>query len=389
MSINDLVVMGGDPEFRDPLPVGQLFFPTWHEYETAMKGIFDRQYYTNHGPLVSDFESALADFLGVREVISVTNNTIGLIMVADALKLRGKVIIPSFTFAATALSLKRCGLTPVFCDISSESFFPSVKELEDTYEDDVSAVIGVHLWGSCAPISSFSEWASKKRIKIYWDSAQAFGCHVDNQPVGGNGVAEIFSFHATKVLSCAEGGCITTNNSGLADHLRNIRSSYGVKTRVDVNRTTNGRMSEFQAALGLLALGAYENNVKHNLLIRTAYQNFLKGIDGIEIVPVLGNSISNYQSLVILVDKTVFGIDRDSLLNALRAEGILARRYFLPSLHTLPQFTFGRRYHLPNTEAFQAKNIVMPIGGLISVDIVERICRLIRMIKNQGANLSA
>ena len=271
MSITNLAILGGEPEFKDPVPVGQLYFPSRELYVEKMRGIFERGHFTNHGPLLEEFEERLSSYLNVSDVICVANNTIGLIITAEALELTGGVIVPSFTFIATALSLKRCGLNPIFCDIAPNSIFPSAKELEECYNIDVSGVIGVNLWGSCAPVAEIEQWAKTKQLKVFWDSAQAFGCEINNRRVGNNGSAEVFSFHATKILSTAEGGCIATNSKELAEKMRNIRSRHGTNQQMKIKRTANACMSEFQAALGLMSLDNIDNFIKHNTTIRNKY----------------------------------------------------------------------------------------------------------------------
>ena len=381
MTITTLAILGGEPEFKIPVPVGQLYFPSRDLYAQKMKELFERQCYTNHGPQLIEFENKLASYLNVSDVICVTNNTMGLIIVAEALGLKGSVIMPSFTFIATALSLKRCGLTPVFCDIKPNSIFPSAKELEECYTHDVSGIIGVHLWGSCAPVSEIETWAEQKQLKIFWDSAQAFGCEVNNQRVGGNGSAEVFSFHATKILSTAEGGCIATNNRGLAEKMRNIRSSYGINKKVKVNRTTNARMSEMQAALGLLALEKVDEYTNYNTDMRGKYAETISSISGISLMPNIGVSKSNNQNIVLIVDAEEFGLSRDLIVKSLNEDGIMARRYFLPSLHNQSQFADGRSINLPNTDSFQRKNIAMPIGARVNDEIIERIIGILKSIQ--------
>jgi len=388
MSIKKLALFGGVPEFSKPIPVGQLYFPSWEDYESAMRGIFERQYYTNHGPLVSELERKISEFLNVKEAILVTNNTVGLMMVAEALGLSGHVIMPALTFIASGLSLVRCGLKPIFCDIAEGSIFPSINELEAANQENVSAVLGVHLWGSAANILEIENWSKQKGYRVIWDSAQAFGCKIEGGYLGIYGEAEVFSFHATKVLSCTEGGCITTNNPNLAERLRNIRSSYGTRSVMSVSRTTNARMSEMQAAIGILSLNSYQENVSYNLKIRNLYKQLIGTIPGIELLKTTGVTDSNFQSIVVIVDPNIFGVSRDRTVSALKAEGVNARRYFLPSLHTLTQFTQGRDYCLPNTDAFQASNIVLPIGAATSVETVERICNLLLSINKHRSDLN-
>src|SRR5450830_1647259 len=207
MNTTNFAFFGAKPTFDKPLPIGQLYFPSWERYEAAFKGIFERQYYNNNGPLHHELEEKLQQFLGVKHVICVSNATFGLMMVADAMELTGKVILPSFTFAASAQALTWAGLKPVFCDIDLDTHQIDIDKIEVLIDKDVSAIMGVNLWGGACNQKALIELADAHGIHLYFDSAHAFGCRVDGVAIGNFGRAEVFSFHATKILSATEGGC--------------------------------------------------------------------------------------------------------------------------------------------------------------------------------------
>lgn len=367
---------------QNTLPVGQLYWPSLHEYTEITKTIIDREYYTNHGFEAQCFERELEQFLGVKHAICVSSNTIGLIMAIEALEIEGNILVPSFTFIASALSIKRCGNNPIFADIESGSYHLSSSTIAEIIEKfDISAILGVNLWGGCAPINDIIDIARHYKIPLLWDSAQAFGCTPlgMNRLCGNYGQLEVFSFHATKVLSCGEGGCITTNNSELADRLRNIRSSYGVQKKVSVNRTTNGRMSEFQAAIGRWSLKNISKHIANNRVQRDLYIRHLSGIAGVEVFPIEGSlSIhSNCQYMAIGIDQNEFNMTRDELLDFLNHEGVLARKYFYPGLHNLSQFAMPSQPSLANTDDLCSKTLILPLGSRVNEIIISRICSLI------------
>ncbi len=187
------------------LPVGQLYFPDWDRYQTAMRGIFDRRYYTNHGPLVERLEGMLQEFLDVKHAICVTNATIGLMMAAEALDLSGKVLMPSFTFIASAQSLSWAGITPVFCDVNRRTHQIDIDKIERLLDDEVSGIMGVNLWGGACDPLSLERFSRSHNLRLYFDSAHAFGCEVGDRKIGGFGELEVFSFHATKILNATTG----------------------------------------------------------------------------------------------------------------------------------------------------------------------------------------
>lgn len=381
MKTNDFALFGAEPEFDKALPVGQLYFPSWERYEASFRGIFERQYYTNNGPLHQKLEEKLQDFLGVKHAICVSNATLGLMMVADALELSGKVILPAFTFSASVQSLTWAGLEPVFCDVDPDTHQIALDQINALIDEDVSAIMGVNLWGgSCNP-KALSELAVSNGVQLYFDSAHAFGCTVDNMPIGNFGHAEVFSFHATKILSATEGGCVCTNDNDLAARLRSIRPSYGTEKPVSIVRVANARMSEAQAAIALMSLEDFPANQKNNEHLFHLYAEQLDMIPGLHLVRPTGVSFSNYQYVVCRVNEHEFGLSRDLLIELLKAENVIARRYFYPGLHRsipyaqkLPQYLD----RLPNTDNLCASCIQFPIGALVSAQAVERICNILK-----------
>lgn len=391
MSPSTFALLGAAPAFEKQLPVGQLYFPAWERYEAAFRDIFERQYYTNQGPLTVELENRLQDFLGVRHVICVSNATIGLMMAAEAMQLRGKVILPAFTFVASAQSLSWTGIEPVFCDADPVTGQIALEQIEALIDDDVTAIMGVNLWGgACDPVA-LEALAHKHGIQLYFDSAHAFGCVVGERKIGNFGQLEVFSFHATKILSASEGGCVCTNDDTLAARLRNIRSSYGAGHAVPVIKTSNGRMSEAQAAIALMSLEDFPCNQQNNLAQFQAYTEGLRDIPGITVTPPSGVSFSNYQYLVCSVDAASFGLSRDQLVALLKAENVLARRYFYPGIHRcIPYAEQFPAYQerLPQTDELCASSMQLPIGALLTLDDIARICQLLARAQQHAGEIS-
>ena len=391
MSAVELAILGAAPAFEQSLPVGQLYFPEWSAYEAAMRGIFERQYYTNQGPLTQQLEQVLQERLGVRHAICVTNATIGLLMAADALGLRGKVITPAFSFIATSQSLTWAGLEPLFCDVDPLTHQLDPARVEELLKDnDVSAILAVNVWGDVCAHDRLLQLAERRGVPLYYDSAHAFGCAVQGRSVGNFGDLEVFSFHATKVLSAAEGGCVCTNDDELAARLRNIRSSYGAGHPVHVSRTANGRMSEAQAAIALLSLDNFAQTLERNRDIFSAYRDALAGLPGLRLIEPQAVSVTNYQYVVCEIDAECFGLSRDELQAVLRAENVLARRYFYPGIHRCTPY--DERYpqlaeRLPVTEALCTKVLQLPIGQPIDVTGARLIGQIVRTAQEQAASI--
>lgn len=388
--LRDLAILGGAPAFARTLPVGQMYFPAFEDYEAKFRDIFARQYYTNHGPLAQEFERRLEAFFGVRHVICVTNATIGLIMAAEALGLAGKVVTPSFTFIATAQALEWANLRPVFCDVDPTSHHVTPALIEPHLDDSVSAILAVNLWGGSCDQSALKALAAERNLQLFYDSAHAFGCSWNNIPIGRFGAVEVFSFHATKVLSSAEGGCLTTDDDELAKRLRNIRSSYGAGPPVSVVKTSNGRMSEAQAAIGLMSLDNFSDIVSRNEALFDLYRTGLADVAGLRLLEPVNVSRSNFQYVVVEVDDAEFGLSRDLLLKALRAENVAARRYFFPGAHRCIPWVdrSPEGGALPNTDRLCASLVQLPIGALAADGDVEKLCDLLRVIKARARDIS-
>lgn len=380
MNTTDFALFGAPPAFDKPLPIGQRYFPSQERYEAAFRGIFERQYYTEYGPLNQQLEQKLQQFLGVKHAICVTNETVGMMMVASAMGLTGKVILPGFAFIASAQSLSWAGLEPVFCDVDPDTHQIAIDQIAALIDKDVSAIMGVHLWGGACELKALAELAEAHGVQLYFDAAHAFGCSVDGVRIGNFGRAEVFSFHATKILSATEGGCICTNDDELAARLRTMRSNAGAGKPVEVTKTVNGRMSEAQAAIALMSLEDFPVNQKNNENLYQRYAAQLAKIPGLHLVKPSGVSFSNYQYVACQVDEREFGLSRDLLIALLKAENVNARRNFYPGLHRsipyaqeLPQYL----ERLPNTDSLSATCIQFPIGALVSAQSVERICEIL------------
>ena len=390
MKTTSFAIFGAKPEFDKPLPIGQLYFPSWERYEAAFRGIFERQYYNNNGPLHDELEEKLQQFLGVKHAVCVSNATLGMMMLADAMELSGKVILPSFSFAATVQSLSWTGLKPVFCDIDLDTHQIDIDRISALIDKDVSAIMGVNLWGgSCNP-KALAELAASSGVQLYFDSAHAFGCTVDGVPIGNFGRAEVFSFCATEILSATEGGCVCTNDDDLAARLRSIRPNYGPEKPVNIVRVTNSRMSEAQAAIALMSLEDFPANQKNNEYLFRLYEAQLEAIPGLHLVKPAGVSFSNYQNLVCRVNEREFGLPRDLLIDLLKAENVAAHRYYYPGLHrSLPYAQELPQYldQLPNTDSICSSTIQLPIGALVSAQCVERICNILLRAHQASAEI--
>lgn len=369
----NLAILGGPPALSQRIALGQHYFPAWDRYESAFRDIFTRQYYTNHGPLAQALETRLAQRLQVRHAMCVTNATIGLALAAQALGFRGKVVVPAFSFVNTAQSLAWADVEVEFCDVSRETGHLTPEIVEPFLKDGACGILGVNLWGDAADVEGLQQLAIRYGVPLYFDSAQGFACEVAGRPLGGFGRLEVISFHSSQILSATEGAVICTDDDGLAAHIRNIRSNYGMGRPVPVGKTGNGRLSEAQAAVALMNLDDLPELIARNRRVFEAYKALLADVPGLRLRRPQLVSASNFQNVVVEVDSRVFGLSRNALIDVLRAENI----------ETAGDRGLGARRHhvrdaLPNTAHWCGSILQLPTGAQVDEAMVERIVALIR-----------
>lgn len=387
--VDDLALFGAPPRWDSPLPVGQVYLPDWPRFEAAFRGIFDRRYFTNHGPLVRELDRRFAEHLGVGHAICVTNATVALMVAAKALDLRGKVIVPAFTFPATVQALTWAGLIPVFCDVDPATHTLSAELVEPLVDDQTSAVLGVHLWGRACDPDRLAELCARKGLTLFFDAAHAIDCTHGGRTIGGLGRLEVFSFHATKILNGAEGGCLTTNDAELANRIRTVRNFHVAESFVPVPLRINGKMSEAQAALALLGLESIRANVSRNQALHEIYRRRAEAWAGLRLVEPAAAERNNYQYCVLEV-AAACPLRRDQLFRLLRAENVLARRYFHPGVHRMPPYGSATAPGavLPVTDRLSDTLLQLPQGAMVSESDVERVCELIDFCLRHGASIA-
>jgi len=328
------------------------------------------------------FEQECARYLGVKEAVAVSSATSGLMLAVKALGLTGEVIVPSFTFTATVHSLIWNGLTPVFVDCEEGTYNIDVKEIEKKITPRTSAVMPVYIFGNPPWIKELENIAEKNNLKLIFDSAQAFGAEYGGVRVGGFGDCEVFSLSPTKVLTAIEGGLVTTNNIKLAEYLRRARD-YG-KRGEDIECVgLSARMSELHALVGLKNLGNVEKCLKTRRDLIALYQRLLKDINGISFQEVLPGNKSSGNYMVIFIDKERFGMSRDRLYEALKADNIETKKYFYPAVHMQEAYrAFRKAYEgkLPVTEKASGTGLALPLYGHMEPVIVEKVCGAIMRI---------
>lgn len=375
-----LAVFGGAPAFAEARHVGRPNLGDRARFLARLNDILDRRWLTNRGEYVIELEKRIAELVGVRNCILVCNGTVGLELLIRALDLRGEVIVPAFTFVATAHALQWQEITPVFADIDPATHCLDPVSVEAMITPRTSGIIGVHVWGRSCAVEALAEIAARRSLKLMFDAAHAFGCSHEGRMIGSFGAAEVFSFHATKILNTFEGGAIVTNDDRLAEKLRLMQNfGFAGYDRV-IYVGTNGKMSEVCAAMGLTNLESLDELIECNRRNYLGYQRQLAGIAGLRLLAYVERHRNNYQYVVVTVgDDAALG--RDELMEVLHAENVLARRYFFPGVHRMePYRSCFPHAHLllPHTEEVCRQVLILPTGTAVSGEDIAKICEVIR-----------
>lgn len=370
-----LAICGGRPRFAAPRHVGAPALPDRETLHARLDEMLDTRRLTNDGPFVKEFEQRLGRLNGGVEAVAVCNATVGMQLLAKALDLKGEVILPSFTFIATAHACLWQGLEPVFVDVERNTHTIDPACVAQQITNSTTAIIGVHLWGRMCRVRELEAIAHERGIPLIFDAAHALGCTYEGVPMGRLGTASVVSFHATKFVQGLEGGVIFTADRELAERLRLLRN-FGFQGFDNVvSLGTNAKMNEFCAAMGLGCLEALDTLVATNRANRDAYRHALDGLRGLTIYELDEQEASNFQYLIVEVDPDRCPFTRDELVAILQAENIIARRYFTPGCHrSMPYRARPRRGtdRLTVTEQLCDSLIALPTGtGVNAADISE------------------
>lgn len=382
-SSDDLAINGASPAFDQALHVGRPNIGDRQRFLSLVGEMLDRRWLSNNGPLVQEFEQRVANYLGVKHCIAMCNGTIALEIAIRALGMTGEVIIPSYTFVATAHALYWQGITPVFADIDPETHQLDPDAVRRMITSRTTGIIGVHLWGVPAPVEALQAIADKYELQLIFDAAHAFGCSHGERMVGNFGRAEVLSFHATKFFNTFEGGAVVTNEDELAETMRLMRNFGFAGFDNVIHPGTNGKMVEVCAAMGLTNLEYIDTVIEANRCNHEVYLDALADVGGVRVHQFNGQRRSNYQYVVLEVMEG--GVHRrDAILAALHAENVLARKYFWPGCHRMRPYRDlfpNAGVLLPHTQVVSDRVIVLPSGTTLPRSAPELVAGVIRHLR--------
>lgn len=379
LSRADLAINGAPPAFAEPLHVGRPVITDRDAFLARVSQVLDSQWLTNNGPMVQEFERRVAAHLGVSHCVAMCNGTIALEIAIRALELTGEVIVPSWTFIATAHSLSWQGITPVFADIDPATHNIDPAAVRQMITPRTTGIIGVHLWGRAAPVAELQQIADEHGLKLLFDAAHAFGSTLGSERIGKFGSCEVLSFHATKSFNSIEGGAVTTNDDELA-HKMQLMRNFGFSGYDNViHPGTNGKMTEVCAAMGITNLDGIDAVFEANASRHALYKAALSGIPGIGVLDYDPAEVNSRHYVVVEVDPQM-ALSRDHILATLHAENILARKYFWPGCHGMKPYRDLYPHAgllLPATRQVAERVIVLPSGPAIDAGTIELVASVV------------
>ncbi|PHV25927.1 aminotransferase [Janthinobacterium sp. BJB426] len=371
---------------KKPIYVTQPLMPDLQDFLPYLEEIWKNKILTNGGPFHQQLEQALCDYLGVKHICLFTNGTLALITALQALRITGEVITTPYSFVATAHSLLWNGIKPIFVDIDPLSLNMDPARIEAAITPHTTAIMPVHCYGRPCDVERIEKIADNYGLKVIYDAAHAFGVRHKGSSVLNCGDLSVLSFHATKIFNTFEGGaivCPDAKTKQRIDHLKN----FGFVDEVTVVAPgINGKMSEINAAFGLLQLKGIDAARLQRRAIDGRYRERLAAIAGIDCLPAGEEESANHSYFPILV-KEAYGTSRDALFQLLRDQDIYARRYFYPLISDFPMYRSmptAAHSNLPNALQASRQIICLPIYPGLGLDQVDAICAIIERHAQAG-----
>ncbi|MDE1892467.1 MAG: DegT/DnrJ/EryC1/StrS family aminotransferase [Betaproteobacteria bacterium] len=362
-----------------PIFVTQPFLPPLEEFTVYLEQIWKNKTLTNGGPFHQQLEKALCEYLKVDHIALFNNGTIALITALQALKIKGEVITTPYSFVATAHSLLWNNIEPVFVDIDPKTLNLDPSKIEAAITSKTMAIMPVHCYGNPCEVEAIQEIADRHNLKVIYDAAHAFGVECDCGSVLNHGDLSVLSFHATKVFNTFEGGAIVCPDAQTKNHIDQLKNFGFVDEVTVVSPGINAKMSEINAAFGLLQLKHMPHVMQRRSEIDTRYREQLQGVNGIRCLPKAGQEVANHSYFPILVEPD-YPINRDELYQKLKNQGVYARRYFYPLIVDFPMYRglpSAAPSNLPVATKAAQQVLCLPIYPALEVQAQQRVIDLI------------
>lgn len=373
-----------DGEQEKPVYVTQPSLPPLDEFVKYLEDIWESKWLTNMGKYHQRFEKELAEYLGVKHICLFTNGTLALVTALQVLRVTGEVITTPYSFVATTHALHWNGIEPVFVDIVPEYCNINPDKIESVITPKTTAILPVHIYGNPCDVEKIGELADTYGLKIIYDACHAFGVTINGNSILNYGDLSILSFHATKVFNTFEGGAIICHDEKMKkriDFLKNF--GFAGETTV-IAPGINAKMSEFQAALGLLQLKYINEAIEKRKRITYTYREHLSNVKGIRFLNDTEGVKHNYAYFPIFINQEEYGKSRDEVYEELKKHNIHARRYFYPLISQFPTYkglSSAVSKNLPIAEEIAKQVLCLPIYPDLDFDSIVKIYNIIQNIE--------
>lgn len=367
------------PEKTSTVYVTRPLLPPLEDFIPYLQQIWDNKWLTNNGPFHQEFEQALCDYLGVRHISLFANGTLALVTALQSLRITGEVITTPYSFVATAHSLLWNGIRPVFVDVDPVTLNLDPERIEAAITPQTTAIMPVHCYGRPCDVARIQEIADNYGLKVIYDAAHAFGVQSQGESVLNHGDLSVLSFHATKVFNTFEGGAIVCQDAKTKRHIDHLKNFGFVNEVTVVASGINGKMSEINAAFGLLQLKGIDAALRQRRAIDARYRAGLAGVAGIDCLSDKADGARNYAYFPIMVGPD-YPLARDALYQKLRDHGVHARRYFYPLISDFPMYRgmpSAAHANLPVARRAADRVICLPIYPGLADEEIDHVIGLV------------
>ena len=364
---------------NSPIYVTQPFLPPLKEFQPYLEQIWTNKVLTNGGPFHQQLEADLCDYLGVAHLALCANATIGLVIALQALEVKNEVITTPYSFVATSHSLLWNGLKPVFVDIDPLTLNIDAAKIRVAITPRTTAIMAMHCYGNPCAVDAIQAIAREFNLKVIYDAAHAFAVKHNGHSVLRHGDLAVLSFHATKVFNTFEGGAIICPDLKTKQHIDNLKNFGFVNETTVIAAGINGKMSEINAALGLLQLKHVDGTLAKRQVVDEIYRQALQDVPGITCLATPVGTTPNHSYFPILVGAD-YPLNRDMLHQKFKDCNIYTRRYFYPLISSFPMYEgipSAAPENLPAATVAAQNVLCLPIYPALSEQDQSRIIQVI------------
>lgn len=362
------------------LTVTRPQLPDFEEFQPYLREIWDSRVLTNNGKFHGILEEELCKYLGVEHISLFANGTMALLTALQSLRITGEVITTPYSFVATSHSLLWNGIKPVFVDIDPQTMNMDPARIEAAITPQTTALLPVHCYGRPCDVEAIQKIADTYNLRVVYDAAHAFAVQVQGGSVLKYGDMSVLSFHATKVFNTFEGGAIVCPDLKTKQRIDRLKNFGFVDEITVIAPGINGKMSEFNAALGILQLKNVDSYIARRKQIYNRYRKELDGLRHLVCCEQDTDSVGNYAYFPVLVGDAS-GLLRDNLFELLRQNDIWARRYFYPLISEFPMYRglpSAVKEGLPHAFDISRRILCLPIYPDFSDEDMDRVITVIR-----------